>query len=154
KTAMSLSAGGMDGQLQATVLPANASNKKVLWTSDRKAVATVSEDGRVTPVSDGTATIAATTEEGGKTAQATVTVTTPTVTVAIGEQSGNAGQTVEVPVTAAQASSGVGSYGMQIGFDQAALEVTGITGPGGDHFSSIHDNAAGWLKAAWVDASG
>lgn len=154
KAALNLSAGGTDGQLQATVLPANATNKKVLWTSDDKSVATVSEDGRVTPVSNGTATIVATTEEGGKTAQATVTVSTPSVTVAIGEQSGNAGQTVEVPVTVAQASAGVGSYGMQIGFDQAALEVTGITGPDSDHFSSIHDNAAGWLKAAWVDASG
>jgi len=45
--------------LTATVLPANADNKVVEWTSSDTSVATVSANGAVTAISDGTATITA-----------------------------------------------------------------------------------------------
>ena len=60
-------------QLNATVLPSNASNKNVRWESTNTSVATVS-DGRITAVKAGTATIRVITEDGNKTAECTVTV--------------------------------------------------------------------------------
>jgi len=57
--------------LTATVLPANATDKTVTWTSSN-ANATVDENGKVTAVSAGTAIITAT--AGGKTATCTVTI--------------------------------------------------------------------------------
>ena len=61
--------------IKATVTPSNATNKAVVWTSSDENVATVSVRGVVTAVSAGTATITATTMDGGFTATCTVTVT-------------------------------------------------------------------------------
>ena len=44
-------------QLQATVLPENATNKALLWSSNAPAVASVTNEGIVTPLTVGTATI-------------------------------------------------------------------------------------------------
>lgn len=60
--------------LTATVEPDNATNKNVTWSSDDESVATVN-DGVVTAVTTGTATITVTTEGGSKTAVCVVTVT-------------------------------------------------------------------------------
>ena len=59
--------------LTATVAPADAANKAVTWTSSNSSVATVN-NGVVTAVSSGTATITVTTVDGGKTATCAVTV--------------------------------------------------------------------------------
>jgi uncharacterized protein (TIGR02145 family) len=63
---------GADETLVATVLPANATDKTVTWTSSATGIATVS-NGAVTAVAEGTATITA--KAGDKTATCTVTVT-------------------------------------------------------------------------------
>jgi hypothetical protein len=57
-------------ELYATVTPANATNKNVVWSSNNEAVATVSDTGlvHVDGISPGTAIITATTEDGGFTA--------------------------------------------------------------------------------------
>jgi len=60
--------------LKATVLPKNASNKNVKWSSSNTAVATVNSSGTVTAHRTGTAVITAETEDGKKKASATVTV--------------------------------------------------------------------------------
>lgn len=54
-----LKAGDPDFQLNATVLPANATDKTVTWTSSNPAVATVDGSGLVHAVAAGTATITA-----------------------------------------------------------------------------------------------
>ncbi len=59
--------------LVATVNPEDATNKSVLWTSSDSAVASV-DGGIVTALSSGTATITATTSDGGFTATCEVTV--------------------------------------------------------------------------------
>lgn len=51
--------------LNATVLPDNATDKSVTWTSSDNAVATVDANGKVTAVAKGTATITVKTNDGG-----------------------------------------------------------------------------------------
>ncbi|HAE17370.1 MAG TPA: hypothetical protein DCG51_12610, partial [Erysipelotrichaceae bacterium] len=68
-------------QLQAAVLPSAASDKTVTWKSSNTAVATVDSTGKVTAVSNGTATITATTRDGGYTDTCTVSVSTPLIEV-------------------------------------------------------------------------
>lgn len=64
--------------LVATVLPADATDKSVSWSSSSDAVATVDASGKVTAVSKGTATIKAEAKDGsGKYASCSVTVETP-----------------------------------------------------------------------------
>ncbi len=70
--------------LVATVTPANAENKAVTWSSSSDAVATVDNTGKVTGVKAGSATITATTEDGGKKATCSLSVeanNAPSVTV-------------------------------------------------------------------------
>ncbi|MCI9490749.1 MAG: leucine-rich repeat protein [Dorea sp.] len=67
-------------QLSATVYPNNADNKKVKWSSSDTKVATVTANGRVTAIAYGTATITATTEDGGYTRSCTLTVKPVSVT--------------------------------------------------------------------------
>ena len=67
--------------LAARVAPDNATNKNVTWSSNNEAVATVDNNGKVTAVSAGTATITVTTEDGQKTAACKVTVTDKTYTI-------------------------------------------------------------------------
>ena len=63
--------------LTATVLPADATDKSVSWSSSSDAVATVDASGKVTAVSKGTATIKAEAKDGsGKYASCYVTVKT------------------------------------------------------------------------------
>ena len=63
-----------DYTLIATVLPENATNKTVTWTSSSDAIATVS-DGKVTAITKGTATITA--KAGNQTADCVVTISNP-----------------------------------------------------------------------------
>ena len=74
KSVLSLVVGGDKATLIATVVPDDATNKSVTWSSSDKSVATVSK-GVVTPVAAGKSTITVKTEDGGKTATCTVTVT-------------------------------------------------------------------------------
>lgn len=60
--------------IKANITPNNASNKKITWSSSNPAVAVVNSAGEVTSVSNGTAVITATTEDGQKTATCTVKV--------------------------------------------------------------------------------
>jgi formylglycine-generating enzyme required for sulfatase activity len=65
---------GESSALSYTVLPANATNKNVRWSSSNTGVAIASE-GFVYGIGVGEATITVTTRDGGKTAACTVTVT-------------------------------------------------------------------------------
>ena len=65
---------GQAKYLKATILPENASNKNVVWSSTNEAVATIDQTGLVTALKAGQTQIVATTEEGGLTAACDVTV--------------------------------------------------------------------------------
>ena len=74
KTELSLSIGDSE-TLTATIEPDNATNKTVTWSSNNEAVATV-ENGKVTAVKEGTATITVTAQDGsGVSISCSVTVT-------------------------------------------------------------------------------
>ena len=68
---------GQTSQLTVTVLPNNATDKSVTWSSSNNNIATVTSNGLVTAVSAGTADITVTTVDGGYTAQCAVTITDP-----------------------------------------------------------------------------
>lgn len=63
--------------LRATINPANATNKKIIWSSNNPSVATVDSSGTVSAHSAGTAIITATSEDSGKAASCTVIVSQP-----------------------------------------------------------------------------
>ena len=67
---------GDNSTLKGTVQPDDAVNKNIIWTTDKKEVATV-DNGLVVAVAIGTATITATSEDGNCTAQCKVTVIHP-----------------------------------------------------------------------------
>ncbi len=70
---------GKTAALKATVTPAKASNKKVVWKSSNAAVVKVNTAGKLTAVKLGTAVITATAADGsGKKASCKVTVVNPT----------------------------------------------------------------------------
>lgn len=78
KTTLSINEGS-SYTLTATITPSDATNKSLIWTSDNESVATVS-NGKVTAVSEGSATITVTTEDGDYSATCEVTVTKRAVT--------------------------------------------------------------------------
>ena len=84
KQTLSLVEGGSE-TLTATVTPSNATNKAVSWSvswkSSDASVTTVDNNGKVTAVKAGSATITVTTTDGSKTATCTVTVTANSVAV-------------------------------------------------------------------------
>jgi prepilin-type N-terminal cleavage/methylation domain-containing protein len=82
KTTTTINKGSTE-TLVATVSPANATNQAVTWSSSSTAVATVNTSGKVTAIKGGTAIIAVTTNDGGKTDTCTVTVNVPLTAVSI-----------------------------------------------------------------------
>ncbi len=61
--------------LNATITPANADDKSVIWSSSDSTVATINANGKITAVKVGTCVITVKTVDGDKTATCTVTVT-------------------------------------------------------------------------------
>lgn len=66
---------GRTESIVANVVPVNATNKSVTFTSSDETIATITPQGVVTGVAEGSATITATTVDGGFTATTIVTVT-------------------------------------------------------------------------------
>ena len=71
--------------LEATVLPENASNKTVQWTSSDASVASVDQNGTVNAISSGNVTITA--SAGGKSATCAVTVIIPVTSITLNKTS-------------------------------------------------------------------
>ena len=104
--------------LAPTVAPANASNKKVVFSSSNEAIARVSNDGQVTGVSVGSAIISARTEQGGKTANCAVTVIAELISLA---------KPLQVVYDGAQLKWGAVSTGGDLGYVVSyQLRVNGV----------------------------
>ncbi len=70
---------GKSEQITATITPTNATNKEVKWTTSNAAIATVSSNGTIKAISEGTATITVTSQASGDSAQCFVTVKDGTI---------------------------------------------------------------------------
>lgn len=84
KKSLSL-ARGTSETLKATVLPSDATDKTVKWSSDKSSVATVDQNGQVTAVSSGDATITA--SVGSVSATCAVSVFVPVTSVTLNSTS-------------------------------------------------------------------
>ena len=73
RPSITLGIGGME-TLVATITPADATNQNVTWSSNDTNIATVSNNGLVTAIAAGTATITATAKDGGAAGSSIVTV--------------------------------------------------------------------------------
>lgn len=65
---------GYSRTVTAVILPGDATDKSVIWSTNNASVADVSSEGRITAVSEGTAVITATAVDGGMAGTCTVTV--------------------------------------------------------------------------------
>ena len=75
-------------QLTATVLPANAETKTLLWTTSDATVATVDQSGRVTGVAAGTCTVICVAQDGSALSATCTLTVTPYMHVDLGLPSG------------------------------------------------------------------
>lgn len=86
--------------LSATVLPSNAENQSISWSSSDTSVATVNNDGTVTAVANGTTTVTASAVDGsGKNGSCNVVVEIPSENAQIIELAG--GDSIEIGPTKA-----------------------------------------------------
>jgi hypothetical protein len=60
--------------LTADIMPSNATNKNITWSSNAPAIVSVTSSGRITGVSEGSATISVTTADGNKSATCAITI--------------------------------------------------------------------------------
>ena len=148
---------GNSTTLVANVLPINADNKSVSWSTSNSSVVTIS-NGKVTAVGAGSATITATTIDGNKSATCTVTVTNPALSanasIGISTVATNGGITRGINVSIS-ASGGTGVYnyyyiklykdgtliGQTTNTNSNSLFVTGYSN--GSYYAEIevHDSA-------------
>ena len=92
-------------QLTVTVLPEDATDKTVTWTSSDEAVATVNTDGLVTAVAPGETIITATTNDGSELSASCVVTVLPNIVLATSidlnqvNAEVNVGETMQLTVT-------------------------------------------------------
>lgn len=72
--------------LIATILPENATNKNIIWSSSNENIATI-ENGKIIPVGAGNTRIQATTEDGNYSAYCNVTIIIPTSGITLNKNS-------------------------------------------------------------------
>ncbi len=146
---------GETGTITASVLPADATNKNVRFSSSNEGVAKVSSTGVVTASGAGTATITVTSENGGKTATCAVTVkpvvegvtiSPKTLTLFLGEEG-----TVQGVVTPSNAENKAVSYESSdptIASVSAEGKVTGLKA--GSTTITVKTNEGGYTDTCTV----
>ena len=65
---------GISYQLFANILPANATDKSVIWTTSNPNIVTVNQSGKITGINAGTAMITVTTNDGGYSSSCNVNI--------------------------------------------------------------------------------
>lgn len=142
---------GEEKTLIATVSPENATNKNLTWSSSDSAVATVDQDGKVTPVGPGNATITVTTIDGGSTDTAVVNVATkpeaPTNVTAI---AGDGEATINFTAPSSNGGSPIINYtvtaqpgGMTVTGTESPIKMTGLDNGTEYTFTVTATNRAG-----------
>lgn len=98
-------------QLTATISPSNATEQHITWTSSDKQIATVSEDGLITAINKGNATIIA--SAGGKKGECKVSVILSIETVTVAPETATLskkGQTVQLTATVKPEGAGEATW--------------------------------------------
>ncbi|MBR6283532.1 MAG: Ig-like domain-containing protein [Muribaculaceae bacterium] len=164
---------GATAKLIATVLPENASDNTLAWTSSNPAIVTVNNNGLITAKSEGTAHITAITQDGSDLhAQCTVVVkpksysqlSAPDLTVT----TRSVGQLLEIPITLTMPQGGnFTNIEMHVTFPdglQPMADDEGLFGYGGEGipfrnktplvvFTDNFDKAANWPEFIIVGAN-
>lgn len=115
-------------QLKATVIPSNASNQRLVWSSSNPNVAIVNENGNVQGIKEGTTMITVSTEDGQKRAVCTINVKYMTLNVvtAINDttklQNGNYVKGIGVTVTASGGSGIYSSYQIKLYYNHQLVK--------------------------------
>ncbi len=141
--------------LTATLNPEGASNLNITWTSSNTSVAKVSGsslEAVVTGVSAGTATITATTSDGGYTATCTVTVTentTPIVSITLDQSEAIMviGDTTALTATITPDNA----YSTEITWSTSDDSVVSISGSGSTVTLTAVDNGTATVTATAAD---
>lgn len=119
QSSLSLTSKGQTATLTATVMPANATDKSITWTSGNTRIATVDSNGTVTAVSNGTTSVSAQSNDGSY-----ITVRCQ-VTVNIPEQPKDNTETISL---AGGKAGGVGpgrtEFGSSIDFKKVTFEFS------------------------------
>lgn len=98
KTILSLAKGSSE-ILKATVLPSDATDQAVKWSSDNPSIATVDQNGQVTAVNAGSATITATAGDHSATCQVSVFIPVTSVSLSSTELTLLVGETAVLEAT-------------------------------------------------------
>lgn len=143
KNKMDLNTGDV-ATLTPTITPDNATEKSVTWSSSDNNIATVDENGLVTAVAEGKATITVTTKDGNKTATCEVTVTKK-------EDSGNPGEPSNPTAPTIKPNDGQGTTTTgQLKPDTTNIGANPLTGM---TFQEKMNIMAIWLAAAALCAA-
>ncbi|WP_127534020.1 S-layer homology domain-containing protein [Paenibacillus kobensis] len=131
---------GQTKQLTATVLPTNATNKKVTWSViGGSGIISIDQNGLVTALKEGTAAVKVVTEDGSKTDEITVTVHKTAFTVSLSKFEGSvidAAYPVDPAVIANSASLNIkdsfkASENMYVATITASSKLQATTAPAG-----------------------
>ncbi|MBQ3427631.1 MAG: Ig-like domain-containing protein [Clostridia bacterium] len=152
-------------QLIATLMPENASNKTVIWTSSDKSVAEVDEDGFVFGISRGTATITGTVADGGHSVSCEVTVIDATsviiddpsdedsIIISADSMRANAGDTVDIKLSISN-NRGFSSLGIEVDYDSDVMElINAVDGGVGASFTTAQYFTAKPYNMQWDSAN-
>jgi uncharacterized protein YjdB len=147
KSSLTLYVGSIE-TLIATVLPENAANRNVTWHSNNRAVATVDDNGKVTAIAPGRATISVITTDGAISASCAVMVQLPLV-IEDGVMIDGirwATRNVDAPGTFAQNSANAGMFfqwNSRIGWSSIGAV---INSDGGTTWSSSSPTGTSWTS--------
>lgn len=125
--------------LKASITPDNATNKSVIWKSDNEVVARVDNNGKVTALKEGKATITATTEDGSYSAECKIVVkVNETITPGNMEQPGNSGG-IDTPISS-DSSKVIPKTGSPV--DRNLLITLGVPALGAGVFMAVRKRKA------------
>jgi len=135
-------------KLNAEVLPANASNPNIIWTSSNPAVATVDDSGNVTGISAGEAVITAKSEENGFEQQCIVQVgeENNTASLTTEDTAKTAGEAFQLEIGASSLADPFTVLDVTVSYDPArlAFELTGEAGAEKLAAAAVESLRDGW----------
>ncbi len=138
-------------QLNATILPENATDKSIVWKSSDEAVATVSNTGVVSAVSPGNATITATSNNGYY-HECNIDVVSANGSAFIAKSTkASAGEIAEYTVSVVK-NPGISAYKLSIDYDTDMLEAIDIISNNdiaGTFKTNIEDTDRKILNVLW-----